>query len=96
VRGVYRRCDCLPTMAAVSIIMAKRREIRALVKQHRFSNPRVFGSVARGEAGPTSDVGLLVRYCGGDIRDTAGLAIDLRELLGPPVSVTSDNDSRVR
>lgn len=37
-----------------------RDQILALAEQYKLSNIRVFGSVARGDAGPDSDVDLLV------------------------------------
>jgi len=76
------------------IITPKRREIRALVRKYRFSNPRVFGSVARGEAGPQSDVDLLVRYRGGGLWERAGLQIDLAKLLNREVDVVPDDSMK--
>jgi len=35
-------------------------QIRALAQKYKLENVRVFGSVARGEAGPDSDIDLLV------------------------------------
>jgi uncharacterized protein len=77
----------------------KRREIARLARRHRASNVRVFGSVARGEAGPGSDYDLVV-----DLESTLGgleafdrldrLENDLRDLLGRPVHVvTARHDS---
>ena len=37
-------------------------QTRALVKQHHASNVRIFGSVARGEAKPDSDIDVLVDF----------------------------------
>jgi hypothetical protein len=78
-------------LGIAEIIAPKRKEIRALVRKYRFVKPRVFGSVARGEAGPDSDVDLLVRYRGGGLWDKAGLRIDLSELLGRQVDVVPDD-----
>jgi uncharacterized protein len=52
----------------------------------------IFGSVARGEAGPSSDVDFLVEFEGGrTLLDLSGLVIDLREALGRNVdAVTRD------
>ncbi len=41
-------------------IKIKREEIRRIAEQHAATNIRLFGSVARGEAQPDSDVDLLV------------------------------------
>jgi len=76
------------------IIAPKRREIRALVRKHRYANPRVFGSVARGEAKPDSDVDILVQPRGGGLLDLAGLSIDLSQLLGRRVDVVPDDSLR--
>ena len=59
--------------------------------RHRFSNPRVFGSVARGEAGPESDVDLLVQYGGGGFSARIDLADELEDLLSRPVDVVPDD-----
>lgn len=41
-------------------LIARREEVLACLALHRAANPRVFGSVARGEDGPDSDIDLLV------------------------------------
>ena len=52
------------------------------------SNIRVFGSVARGDSRPNSDVDLLVDMApGSSLLDLAALTEELRELLGRPVDV---------
>ena len=49
---------------------------------------RVFGSVARGEDGPSSDIDLLVDLAAdADLFDIAGLNVELQRLLGHPVDV---------
>jgi predicted nucleotidyltransferase len=73
-------------------LRARRDEILRVAAAHDASNVRVFGSVARGEAGPGSDVDFLV-----DITTNRrgfeyfGLLEDLRraleDLLGCPVDV---------
>jgi uncharacterized protein len=73
------------------IVAPRRKEILALVRKHRFTAPRVFGSVARGGAGRRSDLDLLVRYRPhGTILDRANLEIELRELLHRPVDVVPE------
>lgn len=72
------------------IIAPRRKEIRALVRKHGFREPRVFGSVARGEADAESDVDILVRSWRGDILDRAALARELAKLLGRKVEVVPD------
>lgn len=46
--------------------------------------------MARGEAGPKSDVDVLVRSWRGDILDRVALARELGELLGGEVEVVPD------
>jgi len=41
-------------------IIARREELLAMMRRHGASNPQIFGSVARREDGPHSDVDLLV------------------------------------
>ena len=57
--------------------------IRALAAKYGASNLRVFGSVARGEASPDSDVDLLVDLPPGYdlLRQRMPLVLDLRDLL---------------
>lgn len=68
----------------------KRDEISAIAFRHGAYNVRVFGSVARGEAGPDSDVDFLI-----DVGETtsswfpAGLILDLEKILGRRVEVVT-------
>ena len=43
-----------------AVVRARRAELLAIAARHGLSNVRVFGSVARGDDGPDSDVDLLV------------------------------------
>ena len=66
----------------------KRSAILSLARQHGASNVRVFGSMARGENGPGSDIDFLVDLdAGRDIYDLGGLQADLRDLLATPVDL---------
>jgi uncharacterized protein len=61
------------------------REIERVAAGHGARTVRVFGSVARGDAGPGSDVDILVEM--GDrqsLLEQAALIRDLEELLGCP------------
>ncbi|AKU15060.1 helix-turn-helix domain-containing protein [Luteipulveratus mongoliensis] len=64
-------------------------EVRDLVRRHRGTGQvKVFGSIARGEDRPDSDVDLLVEFeSGADLFDVMALEVDLTELLGCPVDV---------
>lgn len=73
-------------------IRAKRDAIVALAAKHGARNVRVFGSVARGEAGPQSDVDILVDLDSDrSLLDLGGLLMDLQELLDRKVDVVTEN-----
>ena len=73
---------------SIEIVLRHRGEIRDVVAAHGASRPRVFGSVARGTAGPGSDVDLLVDLePGRTLFDLAALRAELERLLGLPVDV---------
>lgn len=81
----------VPTLAA---LRARRDEIIALAKKHRASNVRVFGSVARGDVTPESDVDLLVTFePNASLYDLSALSQDLQELLDWRVDVVEDHDN---
>ena len=69
----------------------KRDEIREIAAKHGAGNIRLFGSAARGEARPDSDIDLLI-----DVVSTpsswfpAGLILDLEDLLGRKVEVVTE------
>lgn len=69
-------------------IRAKRVEILGLAARHGARNLRLFGSVARGEARPESDVDFLVDLSpGATLLDLGALQMDLQDLLGRKVDV---------
>ena len=62
-------------------LQAKRPEILALAAKHGAYNVRLFGSVARGEAGPKSDVDILIELeSGRSLPDQIALGQDLGDL----------------
>ena len=75
-------------MGITALLTEKRDEILRIAEQYGAYNVRVFGSMARGDAGPASDVDLLV-----DVRPDhsaffpGGLVADLEDLLGRRVDV---------
>jgi len=76
-----------------------RDEILDLAARHGAGNVRVFGSVARGSAGPDSDVDLLVDIASDrSLFDQIALIQELSELLDRRVDVISDRglNPRVR
>jgi len=69
-----------------------RSEILALAQKHGAENVRVFGSVARGNAGQSSDLDLLVSL--GPKRSPffpGGFKADLEELLGCSIDIVTEN-----
>jgi len=77
-------------MELAELIQERREDILHIAARHGAFNVRVFGSVARGEAGIDSDVDFLVDAgpkCSSWF--PAGLVIDLENLLGYPVDVVT-------
>ncbi len=69
-----------------------RDEIQAAARANRALTVRVFGSIARGDDRPDSDIDLLVTFDeGASLFDLAGLGQDLESLLGRPVDIVSES-----
>ncbi len=80
-------------MGIEEILQSKREEVLRIAALHGARNVRVFGSVVRGEAGPTSDVDLLVDVDKESSHSSffpGGLILDLEELLGRKVDVVTE------
>ncbi|PKO33728.1 MAG: nucleotidyltransferase [Betaproteobacteria bacterium HGW-Betaproteobacteria-7] len=73
---------------------AQRNAITALGRQYGARRIRVFGSVARGEEGPDSDVDFLVEFDQGyDLfAQRLPLTRQLSELLGRPVDLLPEHE----
>lgn len=72
-----------------------RASIRALVAEHHAVAPRLFGSVARGEDEPGSDVDLLVEFTAeASLWDEIGLRLALADLLQVDVDVVATDALR--
>ena len=75
-------------MGIADVVSGKRSDILRIAAKHGVQRIRVFGSVARGDAGPQSDVDFLV-----DVGPShspffpGGLVADLEALLGRRVDV---------
>jgi uncharacterized protein len=84
-------------MGIEELLKNQREDILRIAAQHGAHNVRVFGSVARGEARPDSDVDLLVELeSGRSLLDLGGLLMDLQTLLGRDVDVVTDKGLRDR
>jgi len=75
----------------VDVIKEKRTEVLRILDVHGARNPRVFGSFARDQAQPTSDIDLLVDMePGRSLLDLVGLEQDLCDLFGRRVDVVTE------
>ena len=82
---------------ALQDLRRQREAILAIAAGHGASNVRVFGSVARGEAGPDSDVDLLVELAADrSLLDQIALMQDLGDLLHRRVDVVSERGLNAR
>jgi len=67
-----------------------REEILGIACERGVTSVQVFGSVARGDARPDSDVDFLVQFePGRSLLDLGGFLDEVEELLGRPVHVVS-------
>ena len=75
-------------MSTLEAIVARRDELLAIMARHGATNPRLFGSVARGEERPDSDIDLLVDMeAGRSLVDLIDLQQELEASLGHRVDV---------
>lgn len=78
-------------MNPVELIKIKRDEILRLSTVHGVKNVRIFGSVARNEAGEESDIDFLVDLePGRSLLDLGGLLVDLEQLLTRKVDIVTE------
>jgi predicted nucleotidyltransferase len=74
-----------------------RNRIVALARERGAHNVRVFGSIARGEERPDSDIDFLVDFePGRSLLDLTGLWLDLEGALGCKVDVISSRGLKPR
>ena len=82
-----------PTLEA---LRARADDIAQIARAHGGRNVRVFGSVARGEARPGSDVDLLVDVeRGTSLFDLSAMETELEALIGCPVDVVTSGHDRM-
>ncbi|HLY60279.1 MAG TPA: nucleotidyltransferase family protein [Terriglobia bacterium] len=75
-------------MSVGELLKVKRENILEVASTYGAKNVRVFGSAARNEARPSSDIDFLVEFEEGrSLLDLVGLGQDLEKLLGRPVDV---------
>jgi len=77
---------------AVELLQDRREDIRRIAEKHGAYKVRVFGSFARGEAGPQSDLDLLISV---GPKTTpwfpGGMVAELEQLLGRRVDIVTEN-----
>lgn len=84
-------------MGIEELLRSKREAILAAAARHGARNVRVFGSVARGDAGPDSDVDFLVELePGRSLLDHAALFLEIAEIVGRKVDVITERGLRPR
>lgn len=81
----------------MGMIRARREEILDAAARHGATNVRIYGSVARGEARPVSDIDVLMDMEeGSSLLDLAALHLELEVILGFPVEIGTDVEPRLR
>ncbi|WP_430439640.1 nucleotidyltransferase family protein [Shinella sp.] len=77
-----------------SIALAKHRaDVCSLVGRFRAANPRVFGSVVRGQDADGSDLDLLIDTLpNATLFNLGGLQVELEDMLGVPVHLFTLGD----
>lgn len=84
-------------MSINELLRTKREEILRIAAKHGARNVRIFGSVARGDTGPDSDVDFLIELePGRSLLDHAALLLELERLLGCKVDVVTERGLRPR
>ena len=82
-------------MAAAEVLLSRRQDILRIARKHGVGRVRVFGSHARGTAGETSDIDLLIEVDGPTSPwFPGGLVADLEALLGCRVDVVESDALR--
>lgn len=72
-------------------IQMHRDQILEIAARNGAHNVRIFGSVARGDAGPASDIDFLVEMeAGRSLFDLAGLLMDLQEALNCEIDIVTE------
>lgn len=81
------------SLALRALLLSRRDELQVVLDEYHAANPRLFGSVARGEAGPNSDIDLIVDLLPDDAHSelvrVGGLRVGFRRVLGHDVDVVA-------
>ncbi len=79
----------------VDLVRTNREQILRLARKHGVTRVRVFGSMARGDAGPQSDVDFLVEFETGktpSLLGIGGMEIELSSLIGRKADLRTAED----
>jgi len=77
------------------LVQARRNELLDVVRKHGGSNVRLFGSQARGDSQPDSDLDVLLKLeQGRSLFDLIDIKLDLQKLLGCKVDVVTEDGLR--
>lgn len=80
-------------MKPSAALAINREAVRAAVSRRKAANPRVFGSVLRGEDKEGSDIDILEDALpGATLLDLGGLMMDLQDILGVRVDLMTPQE----
>ena len=91
-----------PTMTRLEFVQSMSNEIKAVAFRHNGISVSVFGSVARGEDTPESDIDFLIDFAkGSSLFDIIDIQDELEDLLHCPVDIVAlgglkDRDDHIR
>ena len=78
-------------MTVQEVLGGNRRKVLRIAAEHGARNVRVFGSIARGQGRPDSDIDLLVDLePGRSLVDIVAIKQDLEDLLGRKIDVVTE------
>ena len=79
------------------LVEANKLEINEIVRRHHGRHVSLFGSVARGDETPSSDIDFLIEFePGSSLFDLLHISEELEALLGIPVDVVSTGGLKER
>lgn len=77
-------------MGLDSVLRGKRDEILRIATSHRARDVRIFGSVARGDSGPNSDIDILVKLDHGrSLLDIIAIKQGVEDVIGREVDIVT-------
>ena len=100
--GVAHRECTVHSMTRLELVQSLSDEIKAVAFRHKGISVSVFGSVARGEDTPESDIDFLIDFAkGSSLFDIMHVQDELEALLQCPVDIVSvgglkDRDDHIR